>query len=128
MGRGPTYVIFIFPENKMTFQESLRTCLTQKYADFSGRASRSEYWWFALAVVVVSLAVSAISETLGLLVNLALLLPSIAAAARRLHDTNRSGWWQLIALIPILGAIVLIVFLALEGDAEDNRFGSKPVV
>ena len=112
----------------MTFQESLRTCLTQKYADFSGRASRSEYWWFALAVVVVSLAVSAISETLGLLVNLALLLPSIAAAARRLHDTNRSGWWQLIALIPILGAIVLIVFLALEGDAEDNRFGSKPVV
>jgi len=54
-------------------------------------------------------------------------VPSIAAAARRLHDTNRTGWWQLIALIPLLGAIVLIVFLALEGTAEDNQYGSRPL-
>lgn len=111
----------------MTFQESIKLCLTQKYADFNGRAARPEYWWFALCIILVSVALSYVSNLLSLLFNLAILLPSIAAAARRLHDTNRSGWWQLIALIPILGTIVLIVFLALEGDAEDNQYGVPPV-
>jgi uncharacterized membrane protein YhaH (DUF805 family) len=111
----------------MTFQESIKLCLTQKYADFNGRAARPEYWWFALFIILVSLALSYVSNMLGLLFNVAVLLPSIAAAARRLHDTNRSGWWQLIALIPVLGTIVLIVFLALAGDAEDNAHGAPPV-
>jgi uncharacterized membrane protein YhaH (DUF805 family) len=98
----------------MTFQDSVRTCLT-KYVDFSGRATRSEYWWFVLFIVLVGLAISIVSNTLSGLFSLATLLPSIAAATRRLHDTNRSGWWQLICLVPVVGLIVLIVFLAQEG-------------
>ncbi|MDB6060164.1 MAG: Integral rane protein [Verrucomicrobiaceae bacterium] len=111
----------------MTFEESIKTCVTQKYADFNGRASRSEYWWFALCIAIAGLVLSRVSTTLGLLFNLGLLLPSLAAAARRLHDTGRSGWWQLIALIPVLGWIVLIVFLALEGEAQDNQHGPRPL-
>jgi uncharacterized membrane protein YhaH (DUF805 family) len=101
----------------MTFQESVKVCLT-KYADFTGRASRSEYWWFFLFVLLVSAATSVVSNTLGALFSLAVLLPSLAAATRRLRDTNRSGWWQLIALVPVVGIIVLIVFLAQEGRPE----------
>ena len=98
----------------MTFQESIRVCFT-KYADFNGRAGRPEYWWFALFIIVTSLVMSKLSPTLGGVFSLATLLPSIAAAARRLHDTNRSGWWQLIALVPLVGIIVLVVFLAQDG-------------
>lgn len=110
----------------MTFQESVKICLTQKYADFNGRASRSEYWWFALAIVIGTIVLAYFSETLSALFQLAVLVPSLAVGARRLHDTNRSGWWQLIGLIPIIGWIVLIVFFALEGDAGDNQHGGKP--
>ncbi len=98
----------------MTFQESIKVCM-KKYADFTGRASRSEYWWFVLFTVIAGLAASVISSVVGGLFTLAILLPSIAAATRRLHDTNRSGWWQLVALIPLVGMIIIIVFLALPG-------------
>ena len=98
----------------MTFQDSIRVCFS-KYADFNGRAGRPEYWWFALFIVIASLAMSKLSAALGGVFSLAVLLPSIAAAARRLHDTNRSGWWQLIAVVPMVGIIVLVVFLAQEG-------------
>jgi uncharacterized membrane protein YhaH (DUF805 family) len=101
----------------MTFQESVKVCLT-KYADFTGRATRSEYWWFVLFIVLVSAATSLVSHALSGLFSLATLLPSLAAAARRLHDTNRSGWWQLICLVPVVGLIVLIVFLAQEGRSD----------
>lgn len=100
----------------MTFQESVKVCFT-KYADFSGRATRSEYWWFVVFIVVVSIAASFIGSIVYGLFSLAVLVPSIAAATRRLHDTNRSGWWQLICFIPLVGVIVLIVFLAQEGKA-----------
>jgi len=95
----------------MTFQESIQTCF-RKYLDFNGRASRSEYWWFALFIIAVSIVLSYVSGILSTLFSLGTLIPSITAAARRLHDTQRSGWWQLIALVPVLGWIVLIVFLA----------------
>jgi uncharacterized membrane protein YhaH (DUF805 family) len=78
-------------------------------------------------MIIGNLVLSRISATLGAVFAIAVFVPSIAAAARRLHDTNRTGWWQLIALIPLLGAIVLIVFLALEGTAEDNQYGSRPL-
>jgi uncharacterized membrane protein YhaH (DUF805 family) len=107
----------------MTFQESVKVCLA-KYADFDGRATRSEYWWFVLFVVLVSAAISVVSHSLGTLFSLAVLVPSLAAATRRLHDTNRSGWWQLIALVPVVGLIVLIVLLALEGSAEGGARGT----
>lgn len=106
----------------MTFGDSIKTCFT-KYADFNGRASRSEYWWYVLFVVLVSVGLSMFSTMLSGLFSLATLLPSIAAAARRLHDTDRSGWMQLLALIPLIGWIVVIYFLAQEAR-EPNRFGA----
>ncbi len=107
----------------MTFQDSVKACLT-KYADFGGRATRSEYWWFFLFTLLVSLALSLFSNMLSAVFSLATLVPSIAAAARRLHDTNRSGWWQLIILLPLVGLVVLIVFLAQEGRAESAASGN----
>ena len=103
----------------MNFQDSVKTCLS-KYADFSGRAGRSEYWWFFLFVILFGAAFAVVSDTLSVLFYLAVLLPSVAAATRRLHDTNRSGWWQLISLVPLIGTIVLIVFLAQPGTDEST--------
>lgn len=103
----------------MSFQESIRVCFT-KYADFTGRAGRSEYWWFFLFIVLVSLAASMISTTLSAVFSLATVLPSVAVATRRLHDTARSGWWQLICIVPVIGIIVLIVFLAQEGKSDES--------
>ncbi|MNZ93233.1 Inner membrane protein YhaI [compost metagenome] len=102
----------------MTFQESVRVCLS-KFADFSGRASRSEYWWFALFVFLGSLGTSMVSEMLGGIFGLAMLLPSIAVTTRRLHDTHRSGWWQLIYFVPIIGFIVMLVFLVQESKGDE---------
>ncbi len=101
----------------MNFQESVKVCFS-KYVEFGGRATRPEYWWFVLFIVVVSLVLSMFSSTLSALFSLATLLPSIAAATRRLHDTNRSGWWQLVAIVPVIGWIVLIVFLAQESKSS----------
>ncbi|MFG6485377.1 DUF805 domain-containing protein [Roseateles sp. BYS78W] len=101
----------------MNFQESIKTCFN-KYADFSGRASRPEYWWFALFVFLGCVVTSLVSHWLYIAFALGTLVPQLAAAARRLHDTGRSGWWQLIALIPLIGTIVLIVFLAQESSSE----------
>ncbi len=106
----------------MTFEESVRTCFT-KYADFNGRARRPEYWWFCLFIIAGSVITSIISHTLSGLFSLVVLVPSIAAAARRLHDTGRSGWWQLIAFVPVVGLIVLIVFLAQPGTGEAAQPG-----
>ena len=97
----------------MNFSESIQTCLT-KYATFNGRARRSEYWWFILAVAISGATLSVISPVAYLIFIIGTLVPTMAAATRRLHDTNRSGWWQLIVLVPIIGLIVLIVFLAQE--------------
>ena len=96
----------------MTFAESIRTCFT-KYADFNGTASRPEFWWFMLFVFIVALALNVVSTTLGALFGLAVLLPQLAVGARRLHDTGRSGWWQLLLIVPF-GVIVLIVFWVME--------------
>jgi uncharacterized membrane protein YhaH (DUF805 family) len=120
----------------MSFQDAVRTCLTQKYADFSGRARRSEYWWFFLFNALVGLVASVIDSILGTrygsgtglvqtIVQLALLIPGIAVGARRLHDTGRSGWWLLIGLIPIVGWIVLLVFFVQDSQGE-NEYGESP--
>lgn len=107
----------------MTFTESIRACFN-KYADFNGRATRSEFWWFMLFLFLVSCALNLInrSGTLAGLFSLATFLPSIAVGARRLHDTNRSGWWQLLVLVPVIGWIVLLIFEIQESNAGPNRF------
>jgi uncharacterized membrane protein YhaH (DUF805 family) len=105
----------------MTFLESISICFT-KYADFTGRASRSEYWWWTLFVILASLATGFINEIVSMLFSLATLLPGLAVGARRLHDTNRSGWLQLLWFIPIIGWIILIIWFVQEGK-ELNRFG-----
>jgi uncharacterized membrane protein YhaH (DUF805 family) len=101
----------------MTFLESVRVCFS-KYADFSGRATRPEYWWFVLFIIVVGMVVSFGGDVASSVFMLATIVPSIAVATRRLHDTNRSGWWQLICLLPVIGIIVLVVFLAQAGKTS----------
>jgi uncharacterized membrane protein YhaH (DUF805 family) len=107
----------------MTFGESISTCFS-KYADFNGRAARPEYWWWVLFTFLASAATGIVSEAVSGIFSLAVLLPSLAVGARRLHDTDRSGWWLLLWVIPILGWIVLIVWLTQEGK-EPNRFSAE---
>ena len=113
----------------MTFTDAIKTCFS-KYADFNGRASRSEYWYFFLFTILATIALSMIGRPMHLMMlstvfSLATLLPSLAVGARRLHDTNRSGWMLLIGLIPLVGWIVLIVFLVQE-PKEPNQYGAAP--
>ncbi|WP_409422662.1 DUF805 domain-containing protein [Pseudaeromonas sp. ZJS20] len=103
----------------------------KKYVTFSGRARRTEYWMFTLFNIIFSIVAGVLDVVLGLgfinlIYTLAVLLPAIAVGVRRLHDTDRSGWWMLIGLIPLIGAIVLLVFFCLEGEKQENRFGADP--
>lgn len=103
----------------------------ENYANFSGRARRAEYWWFVLANLVVyialSLIIGGVSEGLGSLLSLVyylgVLVPSIAVSVRRLHDVGKSGWFLLLALIPIVGAIILIVWAATDSQRGSNQYG-----
>lgn len=108
----------------MTFGQSISTCFT-KYVDFEGRASRSEYWWWVLFCILVSVVLHVFSHALGGLFSLATLLPSLAVGARRLHDTDKSAWFLLLGLIPVIGWIILIVFYVQE-PKEPNRFTAAP--
>jgi uncharacterized membrane protein YhaH (DUF805 family) len=100
----------------MNFGQSITSCFSQ-YATFSGRASRSEFWWFFLFQILVSVAAGMVSEKLSGLVSLGLLLPALAVGARRLHDIGRSGWWQLL-LITVIGLLVLVFFWAQPAKGE----------
>jgi uncharacterized membrane protein YhaH (DUF805 family) len=117
----------------MGFSEAIRHCLAS-YATFQGRARRSEYWYFALFGVLVSVATGLLdlilfpgfeSSVISLIASLALLLPTLAVSVRRLHDTGRSGWWLLVGLVPLVGALVLLIWACQRSDAE-NRFGPPP--
>ncbi|ALX10224.1 hypothetical protein P350_01005 [Burkholderia cepacia JBK9] len=123
----------------MGFSEAVRTVLN-KYATFEGRARRAEYWYFTLLSVILSIVAQVIGAggrdgglitllLLGILclVSLALLIPGIAVSVRRLHDTGRSGWFLLIALIPIVGGILLLVWMCSRGTEGPNRFGADPI-
>ena len=118
----------------MDFQTAVRTCLN-KYVGFSGRARRSEYWYFALFAFLVSCGAGILDAAIfqgeksafGSLASLAFFLPTLAASVRRLHDTDRSGWWYLIVLVPIVGFILLIVWFSNRGTVGTNRFGPDPV-
>lgn len=108
----------------MTFGKAISTCFT-KYVDFSGRASKPEFWWFYLFTVLLSWVAIIVdsSEVLYAVVSLGLMLPTLAAGARRLHDTGRSGWWWLLAFT-IIGIIPLIIWWASKGSDQNNEYGS----
>ena len=113
----------------MTFSDSVSTCL-KKYFVFEGRASRSEYWWFQLIVSPSYLISTILENEIGYLflgITLFTLIPAISAGVRRLHDTNRSGFFLLISFIPFIGGLVLLFFLIPEGTKGKNRFGPDPL-
>src|ERR1700681_4390127 len=110
----------------------------KKYADFSGRARRKEYWFFVLFNIIISVVLTvcdvfmgtySAAANIGILTaiyTLAVLTPGIAVSVRRLHDTGRSGWWLLIVLVPLIGAIVLLVFMLLDSQPGTNAYGPNP--
>ncbi|MBN3817827.1 DUF805 domain-containing protein [Paraburkholderia sp. Se-20369] len=123
----------------MNFTNAIQSVFNQ-YARFEGRARRAEYWYFALLTFFVSLAcqlvtlvgrnantIALLLSIVALLVSLALIVPSLSVTVRRLHDVNRSGWFLLIALIPIVGGIILFVWMCSRGNAGPNRFGPDPL-
>jgi uncharacterized membrane protein YhaH (DUF805 family) len=119
--------------------DAIKSVLSQ-YVGFSGRARRSEYWWFFLFTLILSFVAAILDNALGtnvgsnpgstgvigVVLGLALLLPALAVAVRRLHDTGRSGAWLLIGLVPVVGSIVLLVFFLLDGNRGSNRYGADP--
>jgi uncharacterized membrane protein YhaH (DUF805 family) len=115
----------------MSFTEAVQTVFS-KYAVFTGRAARPEFWWFALFNIIASMIVGVIDqaifghEVLGIVYALGVLLPGIAVAVRRLHDIDRSGWWLLVVLIPVIGWILLIYWYASEGTPGANQYGAQP--
>lgn len=124
----------------MTFQESVKTVLS-KFATFSGRATRSEYWWYILAVSLLGAALAVIEgaviapmlgfepfaeeagQPLRMVAGLILFLPTLAVTVRRLHDTDHSGWWYLLVVIPIIGILVLLYWYVKPGTEGPNQFG-----
>lgn len=146
----------------MDFTTAVKTCF-RKYATFSGRAARSEFWWFVLFLLLANIALMVIDRwlfgwgmmggsygpgmgagmepgmgpgfgmswqmsggPLGTLFSLGTIVPTLAVAARRLHDTGRSGWWQLLMLIPLIGAIILLVWYVQRGESGSNAYGEAP--
>ncbi|HEX6195588.1 MAG TPA: DUF805 domain-containing protein [Jiangellaceae bacterium] len=105
----------------------------KKYVIFEGRARRQEFWMFTLVNIIILAALAILMQAVGniftvlyVLYALAVFLPSLAVTVRRLHDTGRSGFWVFISLIPLVGSIILIVFLAIAGDQGDNAYGPDP--
>ena len=110
----------------------------KKYADFSGRARRREYWFFVLFNIIISIVLTVCDVVLGTynaaasigiltgIYTLAVLIPGIAVSVRRLHDTGRSGWWLLIVLVPLIGWIVLLIFMLIDGQPGQNAYGPSP--
>jgi uncharacterized membrane protein YhaH (DUF805 family) len=119
----------------MDFPTAIRTVLRDKYLCFDGRASRSEYWFFTLFSFLVGMAGSIISARLPeaaglvclLLLWLPLFLPSLGVSLRRLHDGSRSGWWLLIGFIPLMGAVLLLVWFVQKGTNGPNPYGDDPL-
>ncbi len=129
----------------MTFAQAIKAGF-RNYVNFSGRASRSEYWYFVLFMVLVYLVMFVLDRVLDtnsdsmpaliltlavavvlIVVALGLILPAISIAVRRLHDLNQSGWWYLLNLIPLVGPIILLVWFCMRGTVGSNRFGPDPL-
>jgi uncharacterized membrane protein YhaH (DUF805 family) len=116
----------------MSPTQAIQTVL-RKYADFSGRANRSEYWWWWGALLVTFIVIGGISAVIGdigyvlaTVIGLAVFIPNLAVTVRRLHDTGRSGWWLLIVFVPAIGALILLVFTLLDSESGSNQWGELP--
>jgi uncharacterized membrane protein YhaH (DUF805 family) len=116
----------------MSFTDAIRSVFSQ-YVGFTGRARRSEFWYWTLLQIIVGIVASILDRAVfdrnnaafSVIVGLGLLLPSLAVAVRRLHDSGRTGWWLLIGLIPVIGTIILIVFYVQDSQG-DNKYGPSP--
>lgn len=120
------------------------SCLATNYVGFSGRARRAEYWYYTLFLIIISIVVSIADAALGtsiagpdgassgigilsIILLLGTILPSLSVTVRRLHDTDRSAWWFLLYLLPLIGPIVLLVFLIFKGTVGENQYGPDPI-
>ena len=124
----------------MEFNEAYKTCLIKKYATFSGRAPRSEYWYFVLFLLLASILTTIMDAMLfpsvdivedlwtpiNAIFSLLTVIPSISAAARRLHDVDRSGWWQLL-YFTIIGSLLVLYWLIKKSDSGNNKHGTNPL-
>jgi uncharacterized membrane protein YhaH (DUF805 family) len=116
----------------MILIDSWKLVVLERYAKFDGRAGRAEFWWFVLANLLVYVALAILMQISGIFVilyfiyGLGMIVPSIAVAIRRLHDTDKSGWMLLLGLIPLVGFILLLVFYATEGTSGPNQYGAGP--
>lgn len=120
---------------QVPFVDAVKRAVTLNYCNFNGRSSRSEYWWYALAVAILNVVIStvlsgspSVMQAVSGVITLGLLLPGLGLAVRRLHDINKSGWYLLLALIPIVGAIILIVWFCKESEPQTNQYGPVPNV
>jgi uncharacterized membrane protein YhaH (DUF805 family) len=131
------------PQQMMGFMDALTTVFRNKYATFSGRASRSEYWWGYLGYVVIATVlqifalvgaialidageIAALPGLIALVGIIGMIIPTIAVSVRRLHDTGKSGWMLLIIMVPCIGIILWLVWMIEDGQAHDNAYGSVP--
>ena len=116
----------------MPLIENWKLVVLERYAKFDGRAGRAEFWWYALANLIVYTALLILTQITGLflilyfLYAIAMIVPGVAVGIRRLHDTDKSGWLMLIALAPLVGGIILLVFMVLEGTDGPNQYGAGP--
>ena len=111
--------------------EWYKKVVLENYANFNGRARRSEYWYFTLANVIAAVVLAVVDSVIGIQIlgsiySLAVLVPGLAVAVRRLHDVNKSGWFYLLILLPVIGWIWLIVLFCTEGDKGTNEYGPDP--
>jgi len=136
LGRNVVYFFLDQSISQQPMAWNNYTGVLRKYTVFEGRAPRGEYWWFFLFNLLIMIGLTILDETIfgsgetmGVLTSLytlAVLLPSLAVGVRRLHDTGHSGWWLLLSLVPLLGGIVLLIFMVLDGTPGANAYGADP--
>lgn len=115
----------------MDFATAIRTCFG-KYADFSGRAPRSEFWYFVLLILLGNIITGLFDRSIGMailgwLFTIAIILPNIAVSVRRLHDLGRSGWWYLLVFVPVIGWLILLFWFIQPGTSGPNAHGPDPL-
>lgn len=118
-------------QRQLTFGEAVKLALTTNYCNFNGRSSRSEFWWYALFTFILGAIIGfvfsgTIYTIVSGIINLGLLLPGLGLAVRRMHDIDKSGWWVLINLIPLVGSIIFIIWAVKDSQPIPNQYGPVP--